>query len=116
MSAYGYRLAGNAKNMSPGFIPSLIGIDPQQVNPNGMDTYFERVDLPDTALAITAVSATRWVSYDSLPAGERDPIVAVRAGSLAFYSTRSEIIELLEEFGDADAKSFIPHIRNIGSL
>lgn len=99
MSIYGYRLAGNAKSMSPDYIPSLIGIDEQQTNPSATDTYFEQIDLPAEAINLTAISATRWVSYDSLPAKTRDPIVAVKAGSIGFYSTLSEITDLANEFG-----------------
>jgi hypothetical protein len=107
MSAYGYRLAGNAKSMAADYIPSLIGIDEQQTAPLGSDTYFERVDLPDGAVNLTAISITRWVCYDSLPGNRRDPIVAVKAGPLSFYSTLSELVEMITEFGNAEAQEMV---------
>lgn len=111
MSIYGYRLVGTAKNARADYIPSLIGIDEQQSNPAGTDTYFERVELPEEAINLTSVSGTRWVSYDSLPSQERDPILAVKAGTLAFYHTLSELTDMVQEYGDGTSQAMVAVVR-----
>lgn len=107
----GYRLVGTSKSMPSGYIPSLIGITPEQVEPSGTDTYFEQVALPPDAVNLTSVSYTRWVSYDSLPLNERDPILAVKAGTLGYYIPLSELRELLNEHGSTDSRLLLAGLR-----
>lgn len=100
MNVHGYQIAGNSKSVDTNFIPSLIGIDEQSVNPNGTDTYFDRTEFAYPA-HITSIEFTRWVCYDSLPLQQRDPILGVRsAGSKPYYIPRSELVEQATEAGD----------------
>jgi len=93
MSLYAYRLAGKAQSAAPDYIPSLIGIEKEQVGPAGTDIYFEQIEVPVTAADITHLAGTRWVTYDSFSPTQRDPILAVRAGTLSFYIPMSELEE-----------------------
>jgi len=99
MTLTGYRLAGTAKTAPPDYIPSLIGIDPQQVGPAATDTYFEQINLPASAINLNTAALTRWVSYDSLPLKQRDPIVAVKAAGADFYIPLSELVAMVKENG-----------------
>lgn len=111
MQPYGYQLSGNAHNTAPDYYPSLIGVGATQIAPGADDTYFEAHDLPAGALDITAVTLTRWVSYDSLPASVRDPIVAVKAGEIGYYHTLSELTTMLEAAGAAQALVMVKRLR-----
>lgn len=111
MTLYGYRLTGNAKTAAADYIPSLIGVTTTQTHPTGNDTYFEQVELPEEALAITSLSLSRWVSYDSLPLSERDPIITVKAGTFGFYMPLSELVELLTTFGTDETRSMLSALR-----
>lgn len=94
MSLYAYRLAGKAQSADPDYIPSLIGIEKAQISPAGTDIYFEQIEVPTTAGEITHITKTRWVTYDSFSPAQRDPILAVRAGTLSFYIPMSELEEV----------------------
>jgi hypothetical protein len=107
----GYRLVGTSKSSPSGYIPSLIGITPDQVAPTGNDTYFEQTALPPEAVNLTSVSYTRWVSYDSLPLEERDPILAVKAGTIGFYMPLSELRDMLNEHGTTEARLLLAGLR-----
>lgn len=107
MTLTGYRLAGTAKTAPPDYIPSLIGIDPQQIGPTANDTYFEQVNLPASAINLNTAALTRWVSYDSLPLERRDPIVAVKAAGADFYIPLSELADMIEQGGTAAGKLIV---------
>jgi hypothetical protein len=107
MTLTGYRLAGTAKTAPPDYIPSLIGIDPQQVGPAATDTYFEQISLPATAINLNTAALTRWVSYDSLPLDHRDPIVAVKGVGADFYIPLSELVEMTEQYGTPSGKLIV---------
>ena len=111
MSPHGYRITGNAKSAATDYIPSLIGVLVTQAHPAETDTYFERVDLPEEALAITSIAFTRWVSYDSLPLPDRDPILAVKGGGIGFHIPMSELEALLLEAGDAELITMLKRIK-----
>jgi hypothetical protein len=116
MQAYGYRLAGNAHTASADYIPSLIGVKPDQTEPGPDDTYYEAYDLPAEALNITAAALTRWVSYDSLPSSERDPIIGVKAGpSISYYHTLSELVALLAETESLAALEIVNRLRLVSN-
>lgn len=108
MLPYAYRLAGNAKTASADYIPSLIAIDEHQINPAPTDIYFERTDLPAEHVNLTGLSLSRWVSYDSLPAATRDPIVGLATNvKTPLYLPLSELIELRDESDDLDFRDLI---------
>lgn len=111
MPLYGYHLSGNTKSAAADYIPSLIGVLAAQVHPAETDTYFERIDLPEEALALTSIAFTRWVSYDSLPLSDRDPILAVKGGGIGFYIPLSELEALLLEAGDADLITMLERVK-----
>lgn len=111
MPAYGYRITGNAKTATADYIPSLIGVLVTQAHPAETDTYFERIDLPDDALALTSIAHTRWVSYDSLPLPDRDPILAVKGGGIGYHIPMSELEALLLEAGDATLIAMLKQIK-----
>lgn len=105
MTAYAYRLVGNAKSASPDYIPSLIGIDEHQTNPAATDAYFERTDL--ASLDINMLAKTRWVSYDSRVDGARDPLVGVKVNGASLYLPLSELQELSLEVTDDGVRDLI---------
>jgi hypothetical protein len=105
MEPFGYVLKGNSKTANPDYIPSLIGVDPQQVAAGRGDPYFERVDL--TPHVIRSVARSRWVSYDSLPLTERDPILEVRSAASSYYILASELYELAAFNHDDDTIEMI---------
>lgn len=109
--SYGYRLACNASSASVDFIPSLIGITLNQIAPGGSDSYFEMIELPEEAFDLTSVALSRWVSYDSTPAEQRDPILAVKAGPYAYYHLMSELTNLLKAAGKTDSLRMISTLR-----
>ncbi len=100
MDPFGYLLKTNSKQAASDYIPSLIGVDPEQVRANARDPYFERIELPTRA--VTALSVSRWVTFDSLPATERDPILAVKAPFGTYYIPASELFELAAYHHDDD--------------
>lgn len=110
MQAYGYHLVGTSLTVASDYIPSLIGVPADTIFPGVNDTYYEARDLPPEALDITAISITRLVNYDSLP-NARDPIVAVKAGSIGYYHTLSELTTMLEEAGATDALEMVKKLR-----
>lgn len=114
MTLYGYRLVGNAKTAPADYIPSLIGIDHNQISPAGTDTYFEHIDLPVYAEDLTAISRSRWSTYDSALTTERDPILAVKAGTIGFYIPQSELQTQLEEAGDKMALTMLRSVKQVG--
>jgi len=104
--AHGYALMGKAQRLGA-FIPSLIGVLAEQDNPGPLDMYFVRYDIDDLAAGmVTAISATRWVNYDSLPANTRDPILDIPA---------SELLEIAVEIGDVNLKRMLTHL-GLGEL
>lgn len=105
-----YRLVGKAKSAAIDFIPSLIGHTLGATSSDD-DTYFEMIELPIEALAISSLQTTRWVNYDSLPLDRPDPIVAVRAGEHAYYITLSELDALIEEHGSAGTKRLLAPVK-----
>jgi len=111
MPAYGYRLIGNAKSVASDYIPSLIGIEHNQIGTAGSDTYFEQFDFPEDGFALTSLSLTRWSSYDATPAPQRDPILAAKAGTVGFYITISELTQMLDEFGSEDDFAMLKVLR-----
>jgi len=111
MTLTGYRLSGNAKTADPGYFPSLIGVEADQITPAGSDAYFEQIDLPPAAINLNSVALTRWVSYDSLPQTVRDPIVAAKGGGVGFYITLSELIEMVAAHGDSTAQAMVATLR-----
>ena len=100
MLAHSYRLACNAKTAPSDYIPSLVGIDPQQVSPAGSDTYFTRQD--EIEFTVTSISFSRWVTYDSLPLPYRDPIMGLKTSRGAFYLPYSELRECAVASNDQD--------------
>jgi len=115
--AHGYALMGKAQRLGA-FIPSLIGVLAEQDNPGPLDMYFVRYDIDDLAAGmVTAISATRWVNYDSLPANTRDPILEVRAlcETGDFYIPASELLEIAVEIGDVNLKRMLTHL-GLGEL
>lgn len=92
MDAHGYRLAGNSRTASTDYIPSLVGVDPQQVSPTARDPYFERIEITDRR--ITSLSVSRWVTYDSLPELVRDPILEVKGPGGNYYIPCTELVEI----------------------
>jgi hypothetical protein len=107
MTLTGYRLASTTKTAPPDYIPSLIGIDPQQVGPSATDTYFEQITLPTSAINLNTAALTRWVCYDSLPLTERDPIIAVKAVGADFYIPFSELLEMIEQHGNTTSRLIV---------
>ncbi len=107
MSLYGYRLVGSAKSTLPGYIPSLIGVLPDQIDAADKDAYFETIELPPEAVNLNTVGLTKWVSYDSLPSEYRDPIVAVKAAGVSYYSTLSELTDMVGEHGSKEARAIV---------
>lgn len=105
MDPHGYLLKGNSKTASTDFIPSLIGVDPAQTNPAASDPYFLRVEL--ASRAITSLARSRWVAYDSLPSGDRDPILEVRSPAGAYYIPASELYEIAAFHHDDDTIGMI---------
>lgn len=100
MDAHGYILNGNSKTAAPGYFPSLIGVEPDQVNPNKGDPYFARIEVTDRR--ITTIARSRWVCFDSLPSATRDPILAVRTVSGSYYIPASELFEIAAFHHDDD--------------
>lgn len=92
MDAYGYRLAGNSITASPDYVPSLIGVDPNQLRANARDPYFERIEVSDRR--ITALAISRYVTYDSLPLDHRDPILEIKSPAGNYYIPKSELEEI----------------------
>lgn len=92
MDAHGYRLAGNTKTVAPDYVPSLVGVDTQQVRASATDPYFERIEIADRTIA--SLSITRWVTYDSLPLSDRDPILGVKGPAGSYYIPKSELEEI----------------------
>jgi len=111
MSLTGYRLAGTAKSAASGYIPSLIGVGHQQIEPAGTDAYFEQVDLPAEAINLNSASLTKWVTYDGLPSTERDPIIAAKAAGLGFYIPLSELEAAAEFYDNAGARAIVATLR-----
>lgn len=111
MSLTGYRLAGTAKTAPSGYIPSLIGIAPEQIKPAGTDTYFEQIDLPDEAINLNTASLTKWVTYDGLPSDVRDPIVAVKGEVGNFYIPLSELEDAVQSAGTPEAIALVKSLR-----
>lgn len=109
MLPYAYRLAGNAKTAAAAdYIPSLIAIDTQQISPAPTDIYFERTDLSTAGVNLTALSLTRWVSYDNAPSAQRDPIVGLATNvKTPLYLTLSELVEIGDETTDPDLRDLI---------
>lgn len=100
MNQHGYVLKGNSKTAPTDYIPSLIGVDVTQVNASRGDPYFERVDIADRR--ITSLARSRWVSYDSLPLPNRDPILEVKSPTGAYYIPASELYEIAAFHHDDD--------------
>lgn len=105
MSAYAYRLVGNAKTVAADYIPSLIAINDEQVTPAPEDIYFEQTEVDYVNL--TGIGKTRWATYDNHPAAFRDPIYGLRFGLAALYIPRSDLRTLLATITDAPAAELI---------
>lgn len=101
--SHSYKLVGKARSADASFIPSLIGVKVNALSAGPDDLYFT---LDDTSLyypgAVTGIARTSWECYDSLPNGDRDPILAVKGVAFAFYCPASELIALARAEGDTD--------------
>ena len=82
-----------------------------QLEPSDSDAYFELVDLPVEAVNLNTLSKTKWVSYDSLPAGERDPIIAVKAAGTSYYIPLGDLILLIQEQGSLASETLLASFR-----
>lgn len=87
MDAHGYTLAGNSRTQEPDFIPSLVGYDPEKPGETTA-IYFNRVEF-DALPFITSIAFSRWVEESS---GE--PIFGVKHSKGAFYTPRSDLVEV----------------------
>lgn len=105
MSAYAYRLVGNAKTVAADYIPSLIAINDEQATPTPEDIYFEQTAVDYVNL--TGIGKTRWATYDNHPDARRDPIYGLRFGSTALYIPRSDLRSLVTDLTDAPAVELI---------
>lgn len=99
--AYGYTLVGKAGRLSPDYVPSLIGVGYRQEEPGPDDMYFERAE--DVSIDDLTLARSQWVNYDSLPAGSRDPILALKSARGSFYCPAGELREQFVEAGKVNA-------------
>lgn len=109
MDAFGYRLSGNTRTVSLDYVPSLVGVDPNQLRASAADPYFERFEITDRS--ITSLSFSRWVTYDSLPEKFRDPILEVRSPGGNYYIPRSELEEIAAAYQDDDTFEMIAALK-----
>lgn len=105
MDAHGYKLSGNTKTVAPDYVPSLVGVDPNQLRASATDPYFERIDITDRT--ITSLAISKWVTYDSLPLDHRDPILAVKSPGGNYYIPKSELVEIAAANQDDDTIELI---------
>ena len=111
MTITGYRLAYRAKSAPTDYIPSLIGVGLEQIEPADSDAYFEQIELPAEAINLNTLSMTKWVSYDSSPADERDPIIAVKAAGTSYYIPLGDLIYLIQKQGSLASEILLTSFR-----
>lgn len=99
--AHVYKLVGKAGRQSPDYVPSLIGIGYKQEAPTPDDAYFEQYECEEFRSTGERIDLrlSQWIVFDELSQGGRDPILEVRAGTLAFYCPVSDLRTIADEEG-----------------